>query len=111
MVDETLRRLFVAENARDWETLASLLDPDVTWQLIADETTLIRGRNQYLARLQAAYEARPSARFEVVNSRDTGRGRVLCELVDDLGAASIEVFDIRDGLVFREWEFLFGHER
>jgi len=108
MVDDTVRRLFIAENARDWNTLAGLLDTDVTWQLNADETTVIKGRNKYLDRLQAAYEARPSTQFEVVSWRDTGRGRILCELMDDLGEASVEVFDVRDGLVIREWEFIFG---
>ena len=67
-----------------------------------------KGRDRYLARLKAAYEARPSARFEVVNWWDAGRGRILCELMDDLGEASVEVFDVRDGLVIREWEFIFG---
>ena len=110
MADDVIRRLFIAENARDWDTLAGLLDPDVTWQLIADETTVIKGRDKYFARLKAAYEARPSAQFEVVNWRDTGRGRILCELMDDLGEASVEVFDVRDGLVIREWEFVFGRD-
>lgn len=108
MPDETLRRLFVAENNRDWMTLAGLLDPEVSWQLVSDATTVIKGRDEYVARPRAVYEARPAARFEVVRERANGRGRVLCELIDDLGVTSIEVFDIRNGLVFREWEFVFG---
>ena len=108
MLDETLRRLFAAENTRDWDAIAQLLHPRVTWLVVGDRTSLIEGRDDYVARLEAAYADRPTACFEVVRWRDSGRGRVLCELVDEEGAMSVEVFDVENCLVVREWEFLFG---
>jgi ketosteroid isomerase-like protein len=108
VLDETLRRLFAAENTRDWDAVAQLLHPRVTWILVGDRTSSIEGRDAYLARIEAAYADRPTARFEVARWRGSGRGRILCELVDDEGAVSVEVFDVKNGLVVREWEFLFG---
>ncbi|MBT2486168.1 MULTISPECIES: nuclear transport factor 2 family protein [unclassified Microbacterium] len=107
-MDQVLHRLFAAENDRDWETLTALLDPAVTWFLVSGATTVIRGRDDYVSRLQAAYEGRPAARFRVERFRETGHGRTMCELVDDVGRVSVEVFDVRDGLLVTEWEFPFG---
>ena len=108
MLNPTLIQLFAAENDRDWPAFAELLDPDVTWHLVGERTHTITGREAYMARIQRAYEARPSAHFELERFRQANDGRVLVELIDDQGAVSVEIFELRDGRVTREWEFLFG---
>lgn len=108
MLPEPLRRLFAAENGRDWAAFATLLDPDVVWHLHGDRSETVEGREAYLRRIETAYRGRPAASFTVERYRSSGWGRVLVELVDTRGEVSVEVFLLRDGLVLEEHEFFFG---
>ncbi|MEO7421148.1 MAG: DUF429 domain-containing protein [Ornithinibacter sp.] len=110
-LDVTLRRLFEAENARDWAICADLIHPDVMWTLAGDgDPQLVQGRAAYLARLAAAYlgSQRQFQCIEVTRSQD-GR-RIVTVLLDTEGRRSVDVFEIEDGVVRREWEFLLGHD-
>ncbi|MEO5608785.1 MAG: DUF429 domain-containing protein [Ornithinibacter sp.] len=110
-LDVTLRRLFDAENAREWAVCADLLHPDVTWTRAGDgDPEQVQGRTSYLARLAAAYvgSRRQFQCIEVTRSQD-GR-RIVTVLLDSEGRRSVDVFEIEDGLVRREWEFLLGHD-
>ncbi|MGB3186171.1 MAG: nuclear transport factor 2 family protein [Ornithinimicrobium sp.] len=105
---EVLDRLFAAENDRDWRTLETLLHPQIEWTLVGPITTIIRGREAYLKRLKEAYDNTPDAHFELQRSQSNGAGLVVTELLDNRGDVSVDVFDVRDGQVVREWEFLLG---
>ncbi|QDO88684.1 nuclear transport factor 2 family protein [Ornithinimicrobium ciconiae] len=108
-MDSVLAELFVAENARDWATFHALLHSEVEWTLIGpDATAVVLGRSAYMDRILAAYESAPGARFSVRRSLRNEAGMVVTELIDNHGDVSIDVFDVRDGQVRRQWEFLLG---
>lgn len=109
-MDDVLANLFTAENARDWQTFEALLHPDVEWTIVGpDPTVVVSGRRQYMDRILEAYDSAPGARFDVHRSRRNDSGLVVTELVDNVGNVSVDVLEIRDGLVRREWEFLLGN--
>ena len=108
-MDGVLVELFAAENARDWATFQTLLHPEVEWTLIGPDTTaVVRGRTTYMNRILAAYESASDARFTVRRSLSNEAGMIVTELIDNHGDVSVDVFDVRNGLVRREWEFLLG---
>ncbi|WOF21819.1 nuclear transport factor 2 family protein [Microbacterium betulae] len=107
----SLEPLFAAENARDWQRYATFLHPEVVWTLVdgADERRIV-GREEYLAVIRRAYEG-VSTRFRCVDMMiDEGRARVASLLISDTGDRSLDVFDLEDGLIRREWEFFLGRE-
>ena len=108
-LERLLERFFAAENARDWATYASLLHPGVEWVLVDDGAERrIVGREDYLAAIVAAYDGAGAVFSCLDMTVDRGRGRVATLLVDDDGERCLDVFDVEDGLIRREWEFLLG---
>lgn len=108
-MDDVLSELFAAENARDWAAFQALLHPEVEWTLIGpDATTVVRGRTAYMRRILAAYESASDAKFSVRRLLRNEAGMIVTELIDTHGDVSVDVFDVRDGVVRREWEFLLG---
>lgn len=107
---EILVRLFAAENERDWAAFRALLHPQVEWTLVGATTTTIRGRDAYMRRIEDAYASAPGAWFSVHRWLHNEAGLIVTELIDNEGNVSIDVFDVRDGRVLREWEFLLGNQ-
>lgn len=108
-LERLLERFFAAENARDWATYASFLHPGVEWVLVDDGAERrIVGREEYLAAIVAAYDGTGAVFSCLDMTVDRGRGRVVTLLVDDDGERCLDVFDVEDGLIRREWEFLLG---
>lgn len=105
---ETLARFFRAENERDWETYRAFLHPEVVWHLRGERDRTIRGVDEYLQTIRDTY-AGSDAHFRVEEAHEAADGRrVLVLLVDNSGRRSFEVFDVEDGLIRREYEFLLG---
>nr|WP_314844501.1 nuclear transport factor 2 family protein [Schaalia odontolytica] len=105
---ETLIRFFRAENERDWETYRTFLHPEVVWHLHGERDRTIRGVEDYLQTVRDTY-ARSDTRFRVEGAHESADGsRVIVLLIDDSEKRSFEVFDIEDGLIRREHEFLLG---
>lgn len=105
---DTLVRFFRAENERDWETYRAFLHEDVVWHLHGEGDRTIRGVEEYLQTIRDAY-AGSDTRFRVEEAHEAADGsRVVVLLVDDSGRRSCEVFDVEDGLIRREHEFLLG---
>ena len=105
---ETLARFFRAENERDWETYRAFLHPDVVWHLHGEENRTIQGVEEYLRTIRDAYAA-SDAHFRVEEAHEAADGRrIVVLLFDDSGMRSFEVFDVEDGLIRREHEFLLG---
>ncbi len=107
----SLEQFFAAENARDWKRYATFLHPEVVWTLVDGATERrIVGREEYLAVIRRAY-AGVSTTFRCIDMTvDVQRSRVASLLVSDTGDRSLDVFDVEDGLIRREWEFLLGAE-
>ena len=105
---EVLARFFRAENERHWETYRAFLHEDVVWHLHGEQDRTIRGVDEYLQTIRDAY-AGSDAHFRVEEAHEAADGRrVVVLLVDDSGRRSCEVFDVEDGLIRREHEFLLG---
>jgi len=108
-LERLLRQFFAVENARDWRTYAGFLHPQVEWSLIdVGRERRVVGREAYLQAIRSAYDG-AATKFRCVETMvDHRRGRIAAVLVDELGERSLEVFDVEDGLIRREWEFFLG---
>ena len=101
-----LQKFFEAENQRDWETYAKFLSPDIVWELHGHTTEIIRGKTAYLIRIQEAYNNR-NVQFTCKQYECNAiQSRILTYLVNDYGQASCDIFEFKDGLIVREFEFL-----
>jgi len=63
-----------------------------------------------MRRIEDAYASAAEARFAVHRSLRSEVGLIVTELLDNEGNVSVDVFDVHDGLVIREWEFLLGNQ-
>lgn len=101
---DVVRRLLALENARDFDALEALVHPDVEWRSWPDGDHA-EGRADFMRRFRAQYVDR-EARAEVTAiGADPGGERVLVEFVIE-GKRSVCVFEIHDGLLLREREYL-----
>lgn len=105
-MQEKLRKFFEAENARDWESYRQFLHPQVRWRLFGAEEKCIQGAEEYMKVMKGAYEGRDT-QFVCQNMEvsDDG-GRIAAHLLNDQGERSLDIFDFKDGLIYREYEFL-----
>ena len=94
-IQETLTAFFTAENTRDWETYKTFLHPEITWKLYSAEAKTIHGTEEYLAYITKS--------FMEISADNT---RVIAYLINDKGERSLDIFDFKDNLIFREFEFL-----
>ncbi|MGT2754192.1 nuclear transport factor 2 family protein [Streptococcus ovis] len=102
----TLQDFFEAENQRNWETYAKFLSPDVVWELHGHITEIIRGKTAYLTRIQEAYH-NTSVQFTCKQYEyNAEQSRILTYLVNDYGQVSCDIFEFKDGLIVKEFEFL-----
>lgn len=102
-----LHDFFAAENAREWTVYRSFLHPEVMWTL---GERVIRGADEYVAAMQQAY-GDSDIQFRCVASRVSESGSLIATLlVDDDGRRSLDVFEFKDELVWREHEFLLGRD-
>ena len=101
-----LRAFFDAENAREWDTYRGFLHPDVVWELHAAQARSIRGIDAYMDAIRAAYRG-SGVRFRCLemHARRDG-GRIVALLENDLGECSCDIFEFRDGQIYREYEFI-----
>lgn len=97
---------FEAENQRDWERYRQFLHPEVIWRLYGAEEKVIRGIENYVTTMQQAYQG-TDMRFrceQMLVSRDDQR--IVCYLIDDEGNRSMDIFEFKDSLIYKEYEFL-----
>lgn len=101
-----LREFFEAENRRDWARYRQFLHPEVTWWLHGDNEKIIRGIKDYLETIQRAYQGvEVQFRCEHMFTSRDGQ-RIVSYLVDDEGKRSVDIFEFKDGLIYKEYEFL-----
>ncbi|MDO4776889.1 MAG: nuclear transport factor 2 family protein [Cardiobacteriaceae bacterium] len=104
--EQILRRFFAAENQRDWAAYQTFLHPAVRWQLQKDGTYIFSGIDEYMAAIKKAYENN-AIRFSCTGMMVSGDGnRIVAHLVNDHGIRSVDIFDFRDGKIYREFEFI-----
>lgn len=104
--EKMLKLFFAAENNREWGSYVRFLHPEIEWELHAEGTKTVCGIEQYMSAITAAYEGsevRFSARSLEI-SDDGSRAAAL--LVNDRGERSMDVFEFKEELIYREYEFL-----
>ena len=96
---------FDAENRRDWAEYAKFLAPNVEWTSYEyPGRKIVRGREEYLKVIKCAYAGRHST-FEIETLVvDEDKGLAIAELSFE-GRRSVDVFELRDGLIYREHEY------
>ncbi|MCW6652885.1 nuclear transport factor 2 family protein [Aerococcaceae bacterium NML210727] len=105
---ELLHKFFEAENKRDWETYKQLLHPQVEWYLYGETHRQFTGIEQYTDTIAKFYE-QTDIRFsckKMIVSHDGSR--IVTHLINDAGESSIDIFDFKDSLIYREYEFIMG---
>ncbi|MDO4719909.1 MAG: nuclear transport factor 2 family protein [Peptostreptococcaceae bacterium] len=105
-MQERLRKFFEAENKRDWESYRQFLHPQVRWRLFGAEEKRIEGVEEYMRVMKSAYEGRDTQFVcQKMEVSDDGR-RIAAHLLNDQGERSLDIFDFKEGRIYREYEFL-----
>lgn len=108
---ETVLAFYAAENARDWSSYEALVDPDIVYEEYPSGECG-RGRDGFIAGVQEMYKGRDATMFTVRSiGADASRGVVHAELECE-GRLSVNVFELRDGRIVAEREYLgrgYGH--
>lgn len=103
---ELLEAFFKAENERDWDFYQNSLHPEVSWQLFAKEEKTILGIDNYMHAIKNAY-SQSEAQFECQEMQISSDGnRIVTYLVNTSGQRSLDIFDFKDGLIYKECEFI-----
>lgn len=106
--EDALARFFEAENRRDWDLYAQFLHPEVVWELHGEKVRVIRGIEEYIKVIKAAY-VDSSVQFTCEHMELSADGkRIVTYLVNGLGERSVDIFEFEDGRIVREFEFLLG---
>lgn len=104
--EKILKLFFEAENKRDWTTYQKFLHPEIEWQLQQDKTRIFSGIEEYMTAVKKAYENNDTQFVctEMIFSKD--RNRIVAYLLNNNGIRSVDIFDFRDGKIYREFEFI-----
>ena len=105
---QKLLTFFEAENKRDWDLYATFLHPEIIWELHTDEKSVISGEVEYLKFIKEAYRKK-DAHFICRELHASKNGRRLVTILEnDSGELSCDIFEFREGLIHREYEFILG---
>ncbi|MDC4233195.1 nuclear transport factor 2 family protein [Actinomyces sp. B33] len=103
---DALEAFFKAENERDWDAYRQFLHEEIVWRLFDKEERRICGILNYMQTMQKVYE-NSDVRFRCQDMQVSNEGnRVVAYLINDFGARSLDIFDFKDGLIYREYEFI-----
>jgi ketosteroid isomerase-like protein len=103
---DMLLRFFEAENRRDWAEYGKYLAPDVVWELFSGQETTVRGIDRYIAAIKKAYDGSDDT-FVCEAMYHNGDGnRIVTILKNSHGQRSCDMFEIADGLIAKEYEFI-----
>lgn len=103
---DLLLAFFEAENKRDWATYRKFLSADVVWVLHSKQTKAIRGADDYLAAMMAAYDGSDDT-FVCESLHQSSDGtRIVTILKNNLGECSCDVLEFSNGLIVNEYEFI-----
>ena len=103
---DVLDAFFKAENERDWELYQQFLHSEISWQLFGKEEKRIVGIENYMQVIKNAY-ANSDAQFSCSDMQISGDGnRIAAYLINDSGVRSLDIFDFKNGMIYREYEFI-----
>lgn len=106
--EKILKLFFEAENKRDWTTYQQFLHPEVKWILQKEETKIFVGIDEYMATIKKAYENTDIQFTCTERMVSTDGNRIVTHLVNDAGIRSVDIFDFKEGKIYREYEFIMG---
>ncbi|MDO4712063.1 MAG: nuclear transport factor 2 family protein [Peptostreptococcaceae bacterium] len=99
---EVLTAFFKAENERDRELYQQFLHPEISWQLYDKEEKRIIGIEKYMQVIKNVY-ADTDARFSCIDMQISADGdRIVTLPVNTFGVRSLDIFDFKDGAIYRE---------
>lgn len=105
-MEKKLQEFFDAENRRDWAKYKQFLHPEVIWKLYGAQDKEIAGIEQYLQTMMKVYE-HTDVQFTCEDMKvSSDKNRIVAFLVNDFGMRSMEVFDFKENLIYREYEFI-----
>jgi len=104
---QLLEQFFALENERRWDDYAIYLAENVEWILYENGKQIaISGKNEYLKRIKQAYIG-VETRFEARNITEYKKqNRIITLLENSNGDMSIDIFEIKDGKIIKEWEYI-----
>ena len=117
-----VRRFLEAENARDWHAWSSYLHPTVTYATVGS-TTVVEGREEYVANMQRIYTELPDWTFRLVHifgdeeavivefdgsGHFSGTYKSVRYVRAPLRLSAVCIFDLSDGLILSVREY-FDH--
>lgn len=105
---QKLLLFFQAENARDWISYEAFLHSEIQWELHSTKTERVCGKEVYLERIKRAYGKSDSVFQWERMDISAGGERIVTVLKNEAGEQSCDIFEFRDGLIYREYEFLLG---
>lgn len=104
---DILYTFFKAENERNWELYKQFLHPEVCWELFSKEKKKIVGIENYMKTIKNAY-LNTDYKFSCIDMQISKSGnRIATYLVNNFGVRSLDIFDFKDGKIYREYEFIF----
>ena len=108
-IDKLLLKFFDAENRRDWGAYAKYLSDDIEWTILGPPVRrVIRGKKEYVDTMKGFYSTNKSKFYIVSIAANRDRAIVMAELEMD-SQRSVDIFEFRDGLIFREREYYDDH--
>lgn len=103
---DILESFFEAENKRDWAIYKQFLHTEIIWQLFDKKVRTISGVENYMQTMKKAYE-NTDIQFSCQNMQISKDGnRIAAYLINDSGICSLDIFDFKDNLIYREYEFI-----
>ena len=103
---EKLFAFFEAENQRDWQTYQTFLSDHVSWELESDTTEIIKGKAEYLTKIQKAYHNNPVQFRYTYYQLSPDLNRIVTLLENDVGDLSCDIFFFEKGMIVKEIEYL-----
>ena len=105
---ELLLAFFEAENRRDWAAYRRYLASDVVWVLHSNQIKTISGIDNYLDAIMKSYEGSASTFVCESLYQSSDETRIVTILRNNLGERSCDIFEFKDGLIVKEYEFIIG---
>ena len=103
---EKLFAFFEAENQRDWQTYQTFLSDHVSWELEGDTTEIIKGKADYLTKIQKVYQNNPVQFRCIYYQLNPDLNQIVTILKNDFGDLSCHIFFFENGMIVKEIEYL-----
>lgn len=103
---EKLFAFFDAENQRDWQIYQTFLSDQVSWELQGDTIEIIKGKADYLTKIQRVYDKNPVQFSCTYYQLSPDLNQIVTILENDFGDLSCDIFSFEKGMIVKEIEYL-----